>query len=97
MKKAAATTLALCLTALPLYAAPAANTQTAKKLRVLAAPGITQNQQPNNWHNTFGVSGDNLVLTCPKCMPIQTVSVPKNQIVENATGKMPITTGQQES
>lgn len=62
------------LSVLPLFA------QTATKLRVMTAPGVTQNQKPNNWHNTFGVSAGKLVLTCPKCLPIQTVSVDRSEI-----------------
>ena len=74
MKKSAVAVISLALTVLPGYA------QTAKKLRVLAAPGINQNKDPNNWKNTLGISGDNLILTCPKCVPIQTVSVLKSDI-----------------
>jgi hypothetical protein len=81
MKKIAAATVALCLTALPVYG------QTAHKLRVLAAPGINQNPQPKNWHNTLGITGSNLVLTCPKCTPIQKVNVPKAEIAEVRYGQ----------
>lgn len=81
MKKVAAVTLALCLSTLPVYG------QTARKLRVLAAPGINQNPQPKNWHNTLGIAGSNLVLTCPKCTPIQTVTVPKAEIAEVRYGQ----------
>ena len=79
--KIAVATLTLCLTVLPAYA------QTAKKLRVLAAPGINQNTQPKNWHNTLSISGNNLVLTCPKCTPIQTVKIPKAEIKEIRYGQ----------
>lgn len=65
---------ALCVAALPVFA------QTATKLRVLTAPGITQNQAPKDWHNTFGVADGELVLTCPKCTPIQVVKVKKDEI-----------------
>lgn len=74
MKKIVVAAMSLSLALLLTYA------QTAKKLRVLAAPGINQNQSPNDWHNMLEISGDDLVLTCPKCVPIQTVSVPKSDI-----------------
>jgi hypothetical protein len=74
MKSALMALSALWIAVLPSYA------QTAKKLRAVTAPGITENQQPKSWHNTLAVSGDNLVLTCPKCLPIQTVSVKKEEI-----------------
>lgn len=64
----------LWLAVLPLFA------QSATKLRVMTAPGVTQNQKPNDWHNTFGVSNGKLILTCPKCLPIQTVSLDKSEI-----------------
>lgn len=53
--------------------------QTAKKLRVLAAPGVTATK-PKDWHNTLGVSGKDLTLNCPKCKPIQTITIPEKQI-----------------
>lgn len=81
MQKIVTAVLALCLTTLPVYA------QTANKLRVLGAPGINENSQPKNWHNTLGVSGNNLVLSCLKCIPIQTVSVPKAEISEVRYGQ----------
>lgn len=81
LRKIAVAVISLCLTALPVYA------QTAKKLRVLAAPGINQNQDPKGWHNTLGVSGNDLVLACPKCLPIQSVSVPKTDIAEVRYGQ----------
>lgn len=48
--------------------------QTATKLRVLAAPGITKNN-PKDWHNTLAPDGNVLKLTCPKCEPTQSLSV----------------------
>lgn len=81
MKKIAVVAMSLWLAVLPGYAL------TAKKLRVLAAPGINQNQDPNNWHNTLGVSGNDLVLTCTKCLPIQTVSILKPDIAEVRYGQ----------
>lgn len=81
MKKIAVVTITLCLAVMPGYA------QTAKKLRVLAAPGINQNQKPKDWHNTLAISGNNLVLTCPECLPIQKVTVPKSNIAEIRYGQ----------
>ena len=81
IKKIAAAALAVSLAVLPAYS------QTVKKLRVLGAPGINQNPQPKNWHNTLGVSSNKLVLTCPKCIPIQTVTVPKGEISEIRYGQ----------
>ncbi|MGH9518097.1 MAG: hypothetical protein ACRD2D_00540 [Terriglobales bacterium] len=48
--------------------AAALSAQTAKKLRVLAAPGITQNQ-PKDWDNSLAAADSNLVVQCPKCEP----------------------------
>ena len=53
--------------------------QTATKLRVLAAPGITTND-PKDWKNTLAPDGAVLRLTCPKCEPEQTISVPAAQV-----------------
>ena len=53
--------------------------QTATKLRVLAAPGVTQNDT-KDWHNTLAPDGNTLKLTCPKCQPQQTLSTPADQI-----------------
>jgi len=66
-------------TALTLLAAAAltigASAQTATKLRVLAAPGITSNQ-PKDWDNTLAPDGNALALGCPKCVPSTTLSFP---------------------
>lgn len=59
--------------------APAAYSQTADKLRVLAAPGVTESN-PNDWNNSLSVSGDELTLHCPKCSPVQTVAFKKADI-----------------
>jgi hypothetical protein len=48
--------------------------QSANKLRVIAAPGITTSDA-KDWKNTLTVSGQNLVLNCPKCTPIQSITV----------------------
>lgn len=81
LKKTFVGAIALYLAVLPGYA------QTAKKLRVLAAPGITQNQKPKDWHNTLAISGNNLILTCSACLPIQKVTVPKADIAEVRYGQ----------
>ncbi|MGH9489838.1 MAG: hypothetical protein ACRD17_04965 [Terriglobales bacterium] len=53
--------------------------QSANKLRVLAAPGVTQ-LKPKDWHNSLAVAASSLVLDCPKCAPIQAVSIPQSEI-----------------
>lgn len=53
--------------------------QTANKLRVLAAPGVTATNQ-KDWGNSLSVSGKDLTLHCPKCTPIQTVSIAEADI-----------------
>jgi len=53
--------------------------QTATKLRVLTAPGITKNN-PKDWKNTLAPDGAVLRLTCPKCEPDQVISVPAAEI-----------------
>lgn len=60
--------------------------QTANKLRVLAAPGVTATKQ-KDWHNALGISGKNLTLHCPKCVPIQTVNIPEKDITELRYGQ----------
>ena len=65
--------LIVCLLASPVYS------QSASKLRVLTAPGINQTA-PKEWNNTLAVSGKTLTLTCPKCSPIQSVSVDADNI-----------------
>lgn len=34
----------------------------------------------SDWHNSLGISGQDLVLNCPKCAPIQNVKVPSSDI-----------------
>lgn len=65
--------VAFCLTVQPLCA------QTADKVRVITAPGITDTDQ-KNWKNTLTISGQSLTLNCPKCTPIQTVTTPVSEI-----------------
>lgn len=50
-----------------------------RKLRVLAAPGVTQSNQ-KDWHNTLSASTTALTLDCRKCSPIQAVTIPIAQI-----------------
>lgn len=56
-----------------LIAAPAVP-QSADKLRVIAAPGVTKSDA-KDWKNTLTISGQNVVLNCPKCAPIQAITV----------------------
>lgn len=65
--------LALAVIVLPAYP------QNADKLIVIAAPGVTKSE-PKDWRNSLGISGEDLVLNCPKCVPIQTVKVPSSDI-----------------
>lgn len=74
MKKATAALVTLCLAAQPLFA------QTASKVRVITAPGVTDTDQ-KNWKNTLTISGQSLTLSCPKCAPIQTVTTSVSDIV----------------
>lgn len=68
MKKAFSVLLALWIVSAPVFP------QSADKLRVIAAPGVTKSDA-KNWKNTLTVSGQNLVLNCPKCTPIQSVTI----------------------
>jgi hypothetical protein len=36
--------------------------------------------EPKDWHNSLGISGQNLTLNCPKCSPIQAIAVPATDI-----------------
>lgn len=56
-----------------------ASAQAIKKVRVLTAPGVATTK-PKDWHNTLGISGKDLVLHCPKCTPIKTVSLTAKEI-----------------
>ena len=60
-------------------AAPMGAQQSAKKLRVVTAPGVTKLDQ-KDWNNTLTINGQDMVLDCKKCSPIQTVSVPISSI-----------------
>ncbi|MGH9488763.1 MAG: hypothetical protein ACRD04_14405 [Terriglobales bacterium] len=61
--------------------AGAAMGQTAKKLRVLAAPGVTLTK-PKDWKNTIGATGDDLIVHCPRCEPVSLISIPAADIAE---------------
>ena len=65
--------LVVFIFAWPLYS------QTATKLRVVSAPGVTE-ANPKDWHNSLSAANDKLTLSCPKCSPIQSVTVPKAEI-----------------
>jgi len=64
---------AFCLAVLP------AQSQSADKLRVITAPGVTKTND-KDWKNTLTISGQNLILTCSKCTPVQTVATPVSDI-----------------
>jgi hypothetical protein len=72
--------------AIVLMAVSFASAQAIKKVRVLAAPGVTRTK-PKDWHNTLGVSGNALILQCPKCSPIHTISLPAKQIASLRYGQ----------
>ncbi len=80
MKAFAGVVAAVCLTALP------AHSQSAQKLRVITAPGVTRMDR-KDWKNTLSVSGKSLMLDCPKCNPIQTVTVPVSSIAKLQYGQ----------
>jgi hypothetical protein len=60
--------------------------QSANKLRVIAAPGVTKSDA-KDWKNTLAVSGTELTLNCPKCMPIQDVATPISQVASLRYGQ----------
>ena len=60
--------------------------QTVTKLRVIAGPGITKSDE-KDWGNSLAVSDQNIVLTCPKCSPIQSVTVSISQIADLRYGQ----------
>ncbi len=66
---------ALCLAVSPAYS------QSAGKLRVMTAPGVTKTD-PKDWKNTLTISGQNLILNCPKCDPVMSVTTSLSQIAE---------------
>ncbi len=60
--------------------------QTAKKLRVLVAPGVFK-LKPKNWHNTMTVSATALTIHCRKCSPIHVISVKQDEIASLRYGQ----------
>lgn len=73
MKKVVAVLATLWVAVWPVYS------QSADKLRVLAAPGVTKTDA-KDWKNTLNVSGQDLVLNCAKCSPIQSITTPVSEI-----------------
>ena len=73
MKRFVGVVAAICLGVLPAYS------EGVDKLRVITAPSVTKTDQ-KDWKNTLTISGQNLVLTCPKCAPVQTVTTPVSDI-----------------
>jgi len=73
VKKIVSVLIALWIVAAPTFS------QSADKLRVIAAPGVTKSDA-KDWKNTLTVSGQNLILNCPKCAPIQSVTVPISDV-----------------
>ncbi len=72
MKKAVALAISLLFTFAPITTL-AGNAST-DKVRVLAAPGVNTTDV-KDWHNSLSISDKELLLNCPKCTPIQTVTV----------------------
>lgn len=80
MKRTASLLIVLMLIGAPTYS------QTVSKVRVLTAPGVTDTAQ-KDWNNTLAVSDKSLKLTCPKCSPIQSVSVAAGDIASLRYGQ----------
>jgi hypothetical protein len=77
------TLVAVCfagLIAMPAYS------QSAQKLRVIAAPGVTKSDA-KDWKNRLSVSSTDIILNCPKCTPIQNVSTPISQVASLRYGQ----------
>lgn len=53
--------------------------QDITKLRVLGAPGVTK-ADPKDWHNSLAIQGKTLTVNCPKCSPINTVTLSADDI-----------------
>jgi hypothetical protein len=73
MRRILAFLAVFCISVWPAYP------QAATKLRVLTAPGVTE-ANPKDWNNTLSVTNEKLMLSCPKCSPIQVVTVPQTNI-----------------
>lgn len=86
MKKLVGIVVAVFMAALPVYSQNSQSAQSAKKLRVITAPGVTKMDQ-KDWKNTLTLSGKNFVLDCPKCSPIQTVTIPVASITKLEYGQ----------
>jgi hypothetical protein len=80
MRRIASLLIVVSLVGAPTYS------QTVSKLRVLTAPGITDTAQ-KDWGNTLAVSDKNLILTCPKCSPIHSVSITSGDIASIRYGQ----------
>jgi hypothetical protein len=80
MRRIASLLIVVSLVAAPTYS------QTVSKLRVLTAPGITDTAQ-KDWGNTLAVSDKTLILTCPKCSPIHSVSITAGDITSIRYGQ----------
>lgn len=77
--------ITLLLLAFSLFTLPSYG-QSVNKLRVLAAPGVATTK-PKDWHNSLGISGKDIVLHCPKCAPIQAVSIPAASVAHLRYGQ----------
>ena len=73
MKKVIVVLLVFWVVSAPIYC------QTADKLRVIAAPGVTKSNA-KDWKNTLAVSGQDFILTCRKCSPIQNITVAESDV-----------------
>lgn len=80
MNKALVTLALVSLLAMPAYP------QSADKLRVIAAPGVTKSDA-KDWKNNLAFSGPDITLNCPKCMPIQNVTTPVAQVASLRYGQ----------
>ena len=80
MKRILAFLAVFCISVWPAYS------QAATKLRVLTAPGVNETK-PKDWHNTLSIANKKLMLSCPKCSPIQVVTVPKDEVSELRYGQ----------
>lgn len=80
MKRTASLLIVASMIGAPTYS------QTVSKLRVLTAPGVTDTAQ-KDWGNTLAVSDKTLKLTCPKCSPIQSISIAAGDITSLRYGQ----------
>ncbi len=61
-------------------AGPPSPQHSVDKIRVLVAPGLTKTDQ-KDWDNTLNVAADKLSVNCPKCLPTQTITISKADVV----------------